>query len=389
MNPARLLLLPYRYKVWRPFHIGLVLSDARGISRQPERDHRTHLEAAIGWLSRAQDIRPRGGLAAGWSFEDGWLPDYPETSGYIVETFIAAAEVLGRPELQERASRVLDWELELQNADGSFPGHFGEPGSKPVIFNTGQIMHGMLAGAQNLGRPECLDAAVRAGNWMVSQQDDDGCWRRSVFNGVPHTYNARAAWALLRTARIDNNEQLERAAVANVEWALTQQTETGWFQTNSFKLQQTPFTHNIAYAIRGILECGLLLDEERYVGTAVRAAEKVAMTQKQNGWLAGTLDARWESTAYYSCLTGLAQMCIIWKRLASTRDNGRFAEAARRGVSFLKRNQVINGSGRPNDGGIAGSCPIWGRYSMFEYPNWAPKFFADALMVDGMVSQVP
>jgi hypothetical protein len=32
-------------------------------------------------------------------------------------------------------------------------------------------------------------------------------------------------------------------------------------------------------------------------------------------------------------------------------------------------------------GAIAGSAPIWGRYSMFEYPNWAAKFFADALML--------
>jgi hypothetical protein len=33
-------------------------------------------------------------------------------------------------------------------------------------------------------------------------------------------------------------------------------------------------------------------------------------------------------------------------------------------------------------GGIAGSAPIWGDYSRFEYPNWAAKFFADALMMD-------
>jgi len=26
--------------------------------------------------------------------------------------------------------------------------------------------------------------------------------------------------------------------------------------------------------------------------------------------------------------------------------------------------------------------PIWGGYSRFEYPNWAPKFFADALILD-------
>jgi hypothetical protein len=40
-------------------------------------------------------------------------------------------------------------------------------------------------------------------------------------------------------------------------------------------------------------------------------------------------------------------------------------------------------------GGIAGSAPIWGDYSRFEYPNWAAKFFADALMMDMADISVP
>ncbi len=40
-------------------------------------------------------------------------------------------------------------------------------------------------------------------------------------------------------------------------------------------------------------------------------------------------------------------------------------------------------------GGIAGSAPIWGDYSRFEYPNWAAKFFADALMMDMQDIAVP
>jgi hypothetical protein len=33
-------------------------------------------------------------------------------------------------------------------------------------------------------------------------------------------------------------------------------------------------------------------------------------------------------------------------------------------------------------GAIPGSAPIWGAYSRFEFPNWAAKFFADALIMD-------
>ena len=51
-------------------------------------------------------------------------------------------------------------------------------------------------------------------------------------------------------------------------------------------------------------------------------------------------------------------------------------------ISFLKHKQHIKNDNSVSDGAIAGSFPIWGRYSMFEYPNWAAKFFADALIID-------
>ena len=31
-------------------------------------------------------------------------------------------------------------------------------------------------------------------------------------------------------------------------------------------------------------------------------------------------------------------------------------------------------------GAIAGSYPIWGRYAPLTFPNWATKFFIDALI---------
>ncbi|MBI1747209.1 MAG: terpene cyclase/mutase family protein [Acidobacteria bacterium] len=375
-----------RYKPWRADHFRLIMRDIRRPSAQAEQDHEIHLKASIDWLGRAQDVRRRatdsGGVSAGWSFEDGWLPSYPETSGYIVETFIAAAKVLNQPELLHRALSIIDWELSLQNTDGSFPGHFGEPGSAPVIFNTGQIMHGMLAGYIHFGRTECLSAAVRAGQWMMERQDDDGCWRRSEHNGTPHTYNTRAAWALLRTGLLANDASLNRAAVQNLEWAYKQQTESGWFATNAFTRNRAPFTHTIAYAIRGFLESALLLGQERYLHTAEKAAAALANAQRENGWLTGVYDDGWVPAAYYCCLTGVAQMAINWERLSHVHRNRKYSTAIQRALSFLKKNQVISHEGNAVDGGLAGSVPIWGGYSRFEYPNWANKFFSDALMMD-------
>jgi prenyltransferase beta subunit len=384
--------LPWRYKLWRPAHLSLIVKDLRGIARQREHDHETHLRAALDWLCRAQDRRDgctdEGGVSAGWSFEDGWLPSYPETSGYIVETFLAAATLLQRSDLIARANRIIDWELTIQKPDGSFPGHFGEAGSQPVIFNTGQIMHGLMAAYRELGRDDCLEAALGAGRWMVKSQDPDGCWRRNVHNGIPHTYNTRAAWALIRVGDAASDSELRNAAVANFRWALSQQTASGWFANNTFGHEAHPFTHTIAYAIRGLLEGGLLCGDERFVDAAYKAATAIAQRQREDGWLTGAFADGWRSAARYCCLTGLAQMAINWLRLSRTYGE-RLAVTARRGVAYVKRTQQINGKSDPADGGIAGSAPIWGTYSRFEFPNWASKFFADALMMDMAAVIIP
>jgi hypothetical protein len=376
----------FRYKPWRRRHLRLILRDLRPQPPRLPGAPLAHLRATIDWLCRAQDARngkaDSGGVSAGWSFEDGWLPSYPETSGYIVETFIAAARILDQPELVDRAHRVIDWQLCIQHPDGAFPGHFGEPGSRPVIFNTGQIMHGMLAGHLQLGRAECLKSAVRAGHWLARRQDADGCWRKFEHNGVPHTYNTRATWALLATAMACGDPALRASAVRNLDWAVAQQLESGWFAHNAFLPDRKPFVHTIAYAIRGFLESGALLKSERYLNAALKAARALAQAQRADGWLAGTYDERWKPAAGYCCLTGVAQMSLNWTRLAQETGSTELRDHARRANAFLQAQQRLEDPDPAVRGAIAGSAPIWGDYSRFEFPNWAAKFFADALMMD-------
>jgi hypothetical protein len=393
MDITKLASLPFRYRPWQPNHARLVFEDLFRRASGPRYEHQVHLQGAIDWLCCAQDVRDglsdAGGVSAGWSFEDGWLPSYPETTGYIIETFIAAAAVLEQPELIERAVRMVDWELSIQLPDGAFPGHFGEVGSQPVIFNTGQIMHGMVAGYSQLGRDDCLEAAVRAGHWLRKQQDDDGCWRRFEHNNVPHVYNTRGTWALLATGLLAGDAELVASAKRNLEWALSQQTASGWFASNAFIPERSPFTHTIAYAIRGFLESGVLLDEDRYLQAAVSAARAMANVQRQDGWLAGTYKDGWIAGVSYCCLTGLAQMSLNWTRLAQITGEDSFRVRARAGLDYLKTTQKLAASNTAVRGGIAGSSPIWGDYSRFEYPNWAAKFFSDALMMDMTDTAVP
>jgi len=90
LNIQKLIQLPFRYKPWKPKHLSLITKDIFSLSSQPVQDHKSHLSACIDWLCTAQDIRmgkaDNGSVSAGWSFEDGWLPGYPETTGYIIPT---------------------------------------------------------------------------------------------------------------------------------------------------------------------------------------------------------------------------------------------------------------------------------------------------------------
>ena len=392
MSVRGALAAPLRYAPWRSRHARLIALDLAGRD-EPEHADVDHLRAAIDWLCRAQDVRngksDAGGVSAGWSFEDGWLPSYPETSGYIVETFLAAAAILDRPELVDRARRIIDWELAIQHADGAFPGHFGEIGSRPVVFNTGQIMHGMLAGYVQLQRSDCLDAAVKAGRWLVRVQETDGCWRQFEHHGASHTYNTRATWALLATGIVAGEPTLKTAAIRNLEWALGQQRASGWFANNAFVADRLPYTHTIAYAIRGFLETGVLLGSERYIDAALKAARALARVQRPDGWLAGTYAEDWAPGARYCCLTGVAQMSVNWMRSMQVAGGDEFQEPVRAALAYLKRRHRLADRDDVARGAIAGSAPIWGAYSRFEFPNWAAKFFADALMIDSSGRPVP
>jgi len=247
----------------------------------------------------------------------------------------------------------------------------------------------MVAGYTQLQRQECLTAAVRAGHWLADQQDEDGCWRKFEHHDTPHVYNTRATWPLLATGLIAGDARLVNAAKRNLDWALTQQTACGWFATNAFTPSRSPFTHTIAYAIRGFLESGVLLGEERYLNAALTAGRGMAAVQRPDGWLAGTYKDGWVADAGYACLTGVAQMSLNWTRLAQATGAQDMRAHARSALAYLKTTQRLAYADPTVRGGIAGSAPIWGDYSRFEYPNWAAKFFADALMMDLQDIAVP
>jgi hypothetical protein len=345
-------------------------------TRPPPRSPEEHLLAAEAWLCRAQDVAGNGGISYGYTLRTGWGAPYPETSGYIASTFFRLGTARD-PSYAERAKRIVRWLVEVQNPDGSFANpRYGQEG---IVFDTGQVLFGLVCGYERTADPALLGAARRAARWLVDVAGPDRRWTRNEHLGTPHVYNTRTAWAMLRMNAIDPEPEREAVARANLDWALAVQAETGFFDHCSFKPGQPPFTHTIAYTARGLLESGLLLKDARYVDAATRCADATLAHLRDDGFLPSRIgiDGRPASTS--CCLTGNCQFAIVWSRLGEAVSRPAYASGIRRALAFVMSAQDIDAADADVRGAIKGSQPVWGRYAPMSYPNWAAKFFVDAM----------
>lgn len=357
-----------------------ISSFARVIVRRPAsrllQSPASHLLAAEAWLCRAQDAAGSGGVSYGYTFGRGWREPYPETSGYIVPTFFRLS-TLRAPSYRVRAQRIVDWLVRIQNVDGSYPNpRYGQEG---IVFDTGQVLFGLVCAWRQDAEPAVLAAARRAANWLGEVADEELRWTRHEHLDTPHTYNTRTAWALLEMAALEPDDRLLAVARANLDWAVRSQRPSGFFEHCAFRAGSAPFTHNIAYTAEGLLEAGVRLREPRYLEAAKRAGDAALAHLGPDGFLPGqiSVDGRARSTS--CCLTGNCQLAIVWARLAELEHEDRYRDAACRALDYVMTTQSLDSAVDGIRGGISGSHPVWGRYAPMTYPNWAAKFFIDAM----------
>lgn len=352
--------------------------------------HRPHLQAAPEWLARAQDITPDGGIARGYSVAwnryfgaRGWQPPYPETTGYLIPTLYAAAHHLGRPDVAQRAERAARWELEVQLPSGAVRGGvIGEPES-PAVFNTGQVMFGWLSAFAETRDDRYADATRRAGRFLVSMVDANGHWQlgSSRFARTSSTmYNVRTAWALALAGLRLGEPTFVVAAKPNLEYVLGRIHPDGWLPVCCLNDPERPLLHTLAYAIRGLVEAGVVLQEEGATQIGAIAAEHLATAVREDGWMAGRFAAGWRPVAKWSCLTGEVQMVNVWLGLHHLTGEAKWLEPVPRVLRFVKSTQNRTSRNPGLRGGIKGSAPIGGRYGRYEVLSWATKFFVDALI---------
>ena len=360
--------------------LGQALQDLVSSSRKTPTAEES-LQAAIAWLERAHNQSPDKGVSHGFSLKKGgWRRGYVETTGYIICTMFDLERRFPSRGHSQRAIDMGRWLTEQQLPDGSFPNVDLNP-SKGLVFDTGQDLLGLVRLYKETEDKVFLEAGGRAATWLAKVSDTDGLWSNNTYKDVPHVYNTRSAWALLQYYQLDPQPELLRVAQANLDWALHQQNEAGWWNNCAFEAGIAPFTHTIAYTARGLLESGILLGDERYITSSRRAAHTVMKFLHKDGFLPGQIALDGTSTPWYCCLTGNCQMAIVWQRLHQQHPSEEMASAAARALHYVMKRQQINQKKHDTFGAIAGSYPIWGLYHPLQYPNWATKFLVDALLM--------
>ncbi len=348
-------------------------------------DDAVHLLAAMSWLSRAQDAVAGGGVSYGYSLFSGWLPPYPETTGYCIPTFLAYANHTGEQKYRRRAERMADWELSVQLASGGIPGSWWVPNnsSDPVSFDTGQVIQGWCALYEETQDPRLLDASIRAANWLLKAQRPDGTWEdRAPGRSRPtvFAFNTRTSWVLLDLARITGNDAYRHAALRNLEWTLQQQTSNGWFRSAGFGPNELPLTHTLGYVLEGLLECWERTKYSQLLDAVRRATARVLEAYRNHSFLPAFVNSDGKSRGRSACVTGCAQMARVWLLLGAIDGDPHVSEAGLKLLNQVKTWQILGSQDKEIEGALPGSFPIYGSYEALRFPNWGVKFFCDALL---------
>lgn len=341
-----------------------------------------HFEEAVRWLERAQDAGDDRGVSYGLRFGDDFDVSYPETTGYICQTF-AELDAAGAGEgLLRRATEMAHWEADIQLPSGAVMGGKFNSDPTPAVFNTGMVLLGWSAVIRRTGDERSIAAARRASDWLVGIQESDGRWTtgNSQFARSDATvYNVKAAWGLCEAGVALDEPRYVEAAVRSASFALSRQEKNGWFADCCLYDPNAPLLHTLAYSMQGLLGIGRLTERAEFVEGAARLADAQIDLMGPDGFLPGRQRRDLSAAVDWCCLTGSAQTSIVWGDLYAMTGAEKYARAVRLVNRYLMARHDVRNQDERIRGGLAGSWPVWEDYGRLQVLNWATKFLVDAL----------
>jgi hypothetical protein len=344
-------------------------------------NYKQYLESIIKWLHKSE--HNQGGSCAHFNPVTGWSKSYPETTGYIIPTLLDYCHWENTISTVETAHNFGEWLLSIQTDEGYWNGGLYPPKEyNPSVFNTGQILFGIIRLYEETNENKWAKSAEKGATWLAKNVSDNGLWELGHYTGFNPTYYTRVAWPMLLVADALDDQLIKEKALSVLDRLIKRQNDNGTFQDWGFEQGKPAFTHTMAYTIRGFLEASLVLvDWGRYGAKLEPTLDKIyKLAELNNGRLAGAYDEDWNPVDYYSCLTGNAQMALCLMRWYEYDRDLRLLNAASKLIEYVNGTQFINSPIKSLNGAVAGSKPIWGRYMVGRFPNWAAKFHADALI---------
>lgn len=367
----------------RTFHEKPTFKEAREYKVEAAQIRKS-LYMSVEWLLRSQFNMPDYGFGS-YRIGKGWTTSYPETTGYIIPTLMNYAKRKNEKEIINCCIRAANWLVSIQRPSGGWQGQTLEDNRPEVVFNTGQIIRGLIYVYEHTKDKTLLDSAEKAADWLCQIQEADGSWLKNAFMGVTHVYDSYVDVPLLEMYKITGKEIYKEKAIKNLDWIVdTQQTPNGWFPDfdNTINTSNKPYLHTLAYTIDGLINAGCLLDNSKYIQAGQKTANKLLDCYNSDRIFHGRYDINWKGSQM-PILTGYAQMAIVWIKLYHITGNKAYLNGA------LELNRQLVWLQRADDcsleavrGAISGSFPIWGKYEPFAYPNWATKYFVDALLLE-------
>ncbi|MBQ7503801.1 MAG: hypothetical protein IJT79_00580 [Ruminococcus sp.] len=214
---------------------------------------------------------------------------YPEVTGYYIPSLLNYGE-------KELAISFAKYLCETQKEDGSW---YDSLGNNPFIFDTGQILKGLVAIRNIL--PEVDEHIIKGINWMFSNMNSDGrlvqpndeMWGKdkSICNELIHIYTLSP---ILEAAKVFNKPEWEAKVNKILDYYIDNYRD--------MIVNYSMFSHFYAYVIEGLIDCGR-------ESLAREAMTDFCKYVSGNGAVCAYNDVKWV------CSTACFQFAIIWYKL--------------------------------------------------------------------------
>lgn len=341
---------------------------------------REKLESALSenldWIMKSFLTNNGEGSSGTRSIRGSWGSVYPETTGYLISTLYRTADYLDDEDGRAMAMSQLSFLESIENKDGSYKQSLEI--TDPIVFDTAQILHGLLFYSSMLSKPkQILNRTKATADWLGKQLDDEGQFGNyNYVDNYNPAYYARIAWAMASAELIKYSRPRTKTKTL-IKKIAEMQNENFSFKSWGFYPDEIGLTHTIAYTLRGLWECGEILNDRKLKKRVRLSMDRLSKEIGEKGAVAASYDEDWNGDYSYQCAVGNAQLAMLYLLLYETSGMKKHLEHIELLLKPLlsKQRKVFI-----NKGAIPSSIPLKGKYQRLKYTNWTQKFFCDVLL---------